>query len=67
MNNNVFCKIKVTNLQSKAVYFHSRVPYKHVEMLMFSPNLSVDVLGQYREYQNERNYSKKGSDKSIIN
>lgn len=44
-----FCKIKVTNLYTKVEYIHNNVPYKHVEMLNFSPNLEVDILGQYRE------------------
>ena len=46
---NHFCKIKVTNLDTKAVYFHSKVPYEHVEMLKLSPNLEIDILGHYRE------------------
>jgi hypothetical protein len=47
--NNYFCKIKVTNLDTKAVYFHNKVPYEHVEMLKLSPNLEIDILGHYRD------------------
>jgi len=46
---NHFCRIKVTNLDTKVVYFHSKVPYEHVEMLKLSPNLEIDILGHYRE------------------
>ena len=50
---NFFCKIKVTNLDTKVVYIHGKVPYEHVEMLKLSPNLEVDILGHYRENTNE--------------
>jgi hypothetical protein len=52
-NDNFFCKIKVTNLDTKAVYIHSKVPYEHVEMLKLNPNLEVDILGHYRDGSNE--------------
>ena len=51
---NFFCKIKVTNLNTKAVYIHGKVPYEHVEMLKLSPNLEVDILGHYRENTREK-------------
>jgi len=52
---NRFCRIKVTNLNTKEMYFHNKVPYEHVEMLKLSPNLEIDILGHYREggYENE--------------
>jgi hypothetical protein len=46
---NRFCRIKVTNLDTKVVFFHNKVPYEHVEMLKLSPNLEIDILGHYRE------------------
>ena len=67
MNSNTYCKIKVTNNGSKAVYFHNKVPYEHVEMLKSNPNLSVDVLGQYREYNNDQNSRGKGRNKTSYN
>ncbi len=50
---NFFCNIKVTNLDTKAVYFHSKVPCEHVEMLKLNPNLEVDVLGHYGDSNDE--------------
>ena len=59
MNSNIYCKIKVTNIGSNAVYFHNKVPYEHVEMLKCNPNLSIDILGKYREYNNDKNSGNK--------
>ena len=50
---NYFCKIKVTNLDTKVVYIHGKVPYEHVEVLKLNPNLEVDILGQHREGSDE--------------
>jgi hypothetical protein len=59
-NNKFFCKIKVTNLNTKVVYIHAKVPYEHVEMLKLNPNLEVDILGQYRDggYESRKTLSK---------
>ena len=53
-NNNILLKIKVTNIESKAVYTHHRVPLEHVEMLKMNPNLKIEILGQFRGFKNER-------------
>jgi hypothetical protein len=45
-------EIKVTNLRTKAVYIHNKVPYEHVEMLKLNPNLEIDIMGENREKQN---------------
>ena len=47
-SNNINLKIRVTNLESKAVYIHNKVPLEHVEMLRMNPNLKIEVLGQSR-------------------
>jgi hypothetical protein len=41
-------RIKVTNLDTNAVYFHGKVPLDHVEMIKMNKNLRVEVLGQSR-------------------
>ena len=48
------------NLNTKAEYFHGKVPYEHVEMLKLNPNLEVKVLGHYREggYEKESSSNK---------
>jgi hypothetical protein len=61
-----FCKIKVTNLYTKAVYFHNKVPYEHVEMLKLSPNLEVDILGHHREDAHENREALEQDCNSII-
>ena len=48
MSNNLFLKIKVTNLDSKQEYIHSNVPIDHVEMIRMNPNLKVEVIGRSR-------------------
>lgn len=64
---NFFCKIKVTNLNTKIVYIHGKVPYEHVEMLKLSPNLEVDILGHYRENAHEnRKTLQKDRDTNIL-
>jgi len=57
---NLYYKIKVLNLNTKAEYFHGKVPYEHVEMLKLNPNLEVKVLGHYREggYEKESSSNK---------
>ena len=47
-SNNINLKIRVTNLESKAVYIHNKIPLEHVEMLRMNPNLKIEVLGQSR-------------------
>jgi hypothetical protein len=51
---NTHLKIRVTNLKSKAVYTHYRVPLEHVEMLKMNPNLKIEVLGQSKGSYNEK-------------
>ena len=54
--NKFFYEIKVVNLDTDSVYFHSKVPCEHLEMLKLNPNLEIDILGHYREggYENEK-------------
>ena len=63
---NYFCKIKVTNLNTKVVYIHDKVPYEHVEMLKLSPNLEVDILGHHREDAHENRKTLQKDRDSII-
>jgi hypothetical protein len=63
---NFFCKIKVTNLDTKAVYIHGKVPYEHVEMLKLNPNLEVDILGHYRDGGDEYRKTLQKDRNSII-
>ena len=62
----IFCKIKVTNLDTKAVYIHGKIPYEHVEVLKLSPNLEIDILGHYREGGNEDRETSQEDYNSII-
>jgi len=41
---NRVCNILVTNLETRVVYEHNRVPFHHVKMLEMSPNLKVEIL-----------------------
>ena len=52
---NTLLKIKVTNLESKAIYVHHRVPLDHVETLRMNPNLKIEILGRSKGYYNENN------------
>ena len=52
--NNVNLKIRVTNLETKAIYVHNKVPLEHVEMLRMNPNLKIEVLGQARGARSEK-------------
>jgi hypothetical protein len=52
-HNNILLKIKVTNLESKAIYTHHRVPLEHVETLKMNPNLKIEVLGRSKGFYNE--------------
>ena len=56
---NYLCKIKVTNLKTKAVFIHRDVPREHVQMLTMNPNLDVDVMGSYRNFNNGYKNSRK--------
>jgi len=58
-NKNINLRIRVTNLDTKAVYLHGKVPLKHVEMLRMNKNLKIEVLGQSRGTSNERTYRNK--------
>ena len=60
-NNNILLKIKVTNIESKAVYTHHRVPLEHVEMLKMNPCLKIEVLGRTKGYYNERTQKNRDS------
>ena len=53
-NKNINLRIRVTNLDTKAVYLHGKVPLEHVEMLRMNKNLKIEVLGQSRGTYNER-------------
>ena len=53
-NKNINRRIRVTNLDTKAVYLHGKVPLEHVEMLRMNKNLKIEVLGQSRGTYNER-------------
>jgi len=55
--NSIFLKIRVTNLDSNAIYVHNKVPLEHVELLRMNPNLKIEVLGQSRGARNE-NYNR---------
>jgi hypothetical protein len=59
--NNILLKIKVTNLKSKAVYTHHRVPLEHVEMLRMNPNLRIEILGRSKGLYNENTNRERGS------
>ena len=59
--NNILLKIKVTNLKSKAVYTHHRVPLEHVEMLRMNPNLRIEILGRSKGFYNENTNRERGS------
>ena len=50
---NALLKIRVTNIKSKAIYVHHRVPLEHVEMLRMNPNLRIEVLGRSKGFYNE--------------
>jgi hypothetical protein len=54
--NNILLKVKVTNLETKAIYVHTKVPLEHVEMLKMNSNLKIEVLGQYRGYRYEKEF-----------
>ena len=43
-NENNVCNILVTNLETRVVYEHNRVPFNHVKILEMSPNLKVEIL-----------------------
>ena len=51
--NNNFCNIKVTNLDTKVVYIHDKVPCEHIEILKLNPNLEVDILDEHRDGKDE--------------
>jgi hypothetical protein len=53
-NKNINLRIRVTNLDTKAVYLHGKVPLEHVEMLRMNKNLKIEVLGQSRGASYER-------------
>ena len=63
MNENKYInlRIRVTNLDTKAVYLHGKVPLEHVAMLRMNKNLKIEVLGQSRGTSNERNFKSKES------
>ena len=58
---NSVCNILVTNLETRVVYEHNRVPINHVKILEMSPNLKVEILktmydsGPYGRRSNEDN------------
>ena len=54
--NNILLKVKVTNLETKAIYVHTKVPLEYVEMLKMNSNLKIEVLGQYRGYRYEKEF-----------
>ena len=60
MNKNINLRIRVTNLETKAVYIHGKVPLEHVEMLRMNSNLRIEVLGQSRGASNE--YRRRGKE-----
>jgi hypothetical protein len=53
----IYLKIRVTNLDSNAIYVHNKVPLEHVELLKMNPNLKIEILGQSRGARNE-NFNK---------
>ena len=53
-NKNINLRIRVTNLDTKAVYLHGKVPLEHVEMLRMNNIIKIEVLGQSRGTYNER-------------
>lgn len=57
----VSLRIKVTNLDTNAVYFHTKVPLDHVEIIKMNKRLKVEVLGQSRGTQYDRKNNQEGS------
>ena len=45
---NIFLRIRVTNVESNTTFIHPRVPINDVEILRLSPNLKIEILGQSR-------------------